>query len=186
MKPITLIPFAAFAALVTILVLVANYEKIDDGPPLTGWLEQFNVIDPPRPVPATPFEDASGREVTLGSFEGRVLLVNFWATWCAPCVREMPSLDRLQAKFEGEDFIVLAVDEDRKGTAVAKPFLDKLGLENLALYVDRRMALARALGVKGLPTTVLVDRRSRIVGRMDGVAEWDAPEVEALIRYYLR
>ena len=184
MKPTNYFPFAIFAIFAAIPILIAIFAETDKGPPLGGWMEQFNVIEAPGPVPDVAFEDGAGRKITLRDFAGRVVLVNFWATWCAPCVREMPSLDRLQARLGGKDFTVVAVDEDRDGRVVGKPFLAKLGLRNLDFYLDHRMALSRALGVRGLPTSVLIDRNSRVVGRLDGLAEWDTPEAEALIRYF--
>jgi thiol-disulfide isomerase/thioredoxin len=184
MKPSNYFPLAIFAIFAAIPILIAIFAQTDKGPLLGGWMEQFNVIEAPGPVPDVAFEDGAGRKITLGDFAGRVVLVNFWATWCAPCVREMPSLDRLQARLGGKDFTVVAVDEDRDGKEVGKPFMAKLGLAHLDFYLDHRMALSRALGVRGLPTSFLIDRESRVVGRHDGFAEWDTPEVEALIRYY--
>jgi thiol-disulfide isomerase/thioredoxin len=153
-------------------------------PPLAGWMEQFTLNDPPRPVPGTAIRDAKGQPVRLADFKGRVVLVNFWATWCAPCIREMPSLDRLQAAMGGDRFTVLAVNEDRNGAKVAAPFLKKLGIANLAVHLDDKTALARALGVRGLPASFLIDLKGRIVGTLNGIAEWDSPEAKALIRYY--
>ena len=155
-------------------------------PPLAGRMEQFNLNTPPLPVPETRFRDASGKAVSLADFRGRVLLVNFWATWCAPCVQEMPSLDRLQADMGGKDFAVLAINEDRTGADVATPFLDKHGWKNLSVNVDDKMALARALGVRGMPSSFIIDRDGRIVGMLTGAAEWDSADAKALIRHYLK
>jgi len=155
-------------------------------PPRAGGMEQFTLNTPPLPVPETPFFDASGKARTLAEFKGRVVLVNFWATWCAPCVHEMPSLDRLQADLGGKDFTVLAINEDRSGAKVATPFLEKHGWKNLTVNVDKQMALSRAFGVRGMPSTFLIDRDSRIVGAFVGPAEWDAAEAKALIRHYLK
>ncbi len=177
---------ALLAVVVLVPVLVLQTSQADKGPPRSGWMEQFTVIDDRLPAPEVALVDGAGAPVTLADFKGRVILVNFWATWCAPCVREMPSLDRLQAKRGGGDFLVMAVNEDRGGAKVAKPFLEKLGTANLSLYVDKKMALMRALKVRGLPTSFLIDREGRVVGKLEGIAEWDAPEVEALIDYYTK
>jgi len=160
------------------------------GPPRDGWMQQFTLIDPPLPAPQTEFRTADGAATTLAAFRGKVVLVNFWATWCAPCIREMPTLGRLQAALGGDRFTVAAVSIDRGGARVAQSFLKKLDAKNpgvgaLPLYLDGKMALAAALGVRGMPTTFLLDRDGRLVGQLTGIAEWDSPEAQALIRYYI-
>ena len=155
-------------------------------PPVSGWMEQFSFKDPPRPAPQNAFLTGAGAEVTLGDFKGRVLLVNFWATWCAPCIKELPSLDKLQFELGGEGLLVLAVSQDRGGAEVAGPFLERLGIHRLGLFIDSKMRLGRALGVRALPWTFLVDHEGRIVGELPGYAEWDSDESIALIRHYLR
>lgn len=164
---------------------LAGAADADEPPPPTGWMEQFSFKDPPRPAPQTPFLAGNGSEVKLGDFKGRVLLVNFWATWCAPCIRELPSLDRLQAELGDEGLLVVAVSQDRGGAAVAGPFLEKHGIRTLGLFLDSKMRLGRELGVRALPWTFLVDREGRIVGELPGYAEWDSNEAVALIRHYL-
>jgi thiol-disulfide isomerase/thioredoxin len=148
-------------------------------------MQQFTLNTPPLPVPVIPFLDAAGKEKTLAEFKGRVVLVNFWATWCAPCIRELPSLDRLQADMGGEDFVVLAVNEDRQGADIAGPFLDKHGWKHLTVNVDRQMALGRAFGVRGMPSTYLIDRKGEVVGSLTGPAEWDSQDAKVLIRHYI-
>jgi thiol-disulfide isomerase/thioredoxin len=167
-------------------VLVLQTAPADKGPPRNGWMEKFTVIDNPLPAPRVPLSNGEGSQVLLSGFEGKVVLVNFWATWCTPCVREMPSIDKLQAKLGGKDFTVVTVNEDRDGAARAKPFLKKLGTTHLVLYVDSEMAMMRAFKVRGLPTSFLLDREGRIIGKLEGIAEWDTPEVEDLIRYYTK
>ena len=156
-------------------------------PPLKGFLkEKFKLSAPPEPAPQAGFTDGSGRSVSLGAFRGQVVLLNFWATWCAPCIREMPSLDRLQAKLKGEGLVVVAVSEDFAGLDLVEPFFERLKLENLAIFLDSDGALSKAFGIAGLPTTLLIDREGRVVGGLEGPAEWDSGEAVALIRHYLQ
>jgi thiol-disulfide isomerase/thioredoxin len=154
-------------------------------PPRTGGMQQFTLYTPPLPVPDIPFLDPSGKEARLADLKGQVVLVNFWATWCAPCIRELPSLDRLQAEMGGKDFTVLAINEDRTGAAVAGPFLEKHGWKNLGVNVDRQLALSRAMGVRGMPSTFILNRTGQVMGVLTGPAEWDSPDAKALIRHYI-
>ena len=98
----------------------------------------------------------------------------------------MPSLDKLQAKLGGDDFQVVAVNEDRGGAKIAGPFLKKLGTPNLAIFVDDKMKLMRALKVRGMPTSFLLNREGVVVGKLAGIAEWDTPEAVSLISYYTK
>lgn len=128
------------------------------------------------------FQDAAGAARNLVEFRGRVVLINLWATWCAPCITEMPALDRLQARLGGPDFEIVAIALDRQGEPLVRPFFDKLGLARLALYLDPGNAVSRTLEARALPISVLVDRDGREIGRVIGPAEWDAPQFAELVR----
>jgi len=136
----------------------------------------------PKPLPATVFKDAADADQTLTNFAGKVLVINFWATWCAPCVKEMPTLDRLQGKLGGKDFQVLTISQDREGAKVAKPFMEKNEWKNLAFYVEPRGKFARDAALNGLPTTLIIDKSGREVARVEGEVQWDSPEVEKILR----
>lgn len=151
----------------------------------TGELRNLTFSSEPRPVAPAPFMDEGAQNIDLGAFRGKVVLVNLWATWCVPCRAEMPALDRLQQALGGEDFQVVAVAQERAGPAKARAFLEEVGARHLRLYVDQTMRSARAWGAVGLPTTFLLDRQGREIGRLVGAAEWDAPEAQALIRSLL-
>lgn len=144
---------------------------------------EFRLAPPAMsgPAPDVAFSDAQGRSLTFADFRGKIVLVNFWATWCPPCLREMPTLDRLQAELGGPDFEVVAVSVDRGGVPQVKAFYERLSLANLKIYVDPTLRSTRDLRVVGLPTTVLLDRRGNELGRMTGPAEWDSPEVVAFL-----
>ena len=138
--------------------------------------------DSPRALPAVVFADENGREVTLEQFRGRVVLLNVWATWCVPCRKEMPTLDRLQAKLGGPDFEVVALSIDQDGIAAVRKFYQEVGIKHLRIYNDPTADATARLNILGIPATLLVDRAGREVGRALGPAEWDAPDVIELIR----
>ncbi len=150
----------------------------------TGEMARFQFRDAPADVPGFEFRTPDEAALDIAKFKGKVVLLNFWATWCAPCVKEMPALQKLQADLGSPDFAVVAVNEDRGGLVVAKRFADAHDLK-LDLYLDPPNQAARALKLRGLPTTLLVDRDGREIGRFEGGADWSAPEAEALIRHYV-
>ena len=148
----------------------------------TSGLEKLIRVEPPSVLPEVSFADGEGRDRNLGEWRGKVVLVNLWATWCAPCKREMPSLDRLQAKLGGADFAVLPISLDRTGPEKPRQFLTSNGLKNLDLFLDRDNTLMQTMRVPGLPLSVLVDRQGREIARLAGPAEWDSAEAETMIR----
>ncbi len=146
-------------------------------------MKDFVLAEPPRPVPPLAFTDLDGKELTLEAFRGKVVVLNLWATWCVPCIKEMPSLQRLSAKLAGKGVAVMAMSQDRAGARVVEPFLDKHGLKALPVYLDPKGAVLRALAGRGLPTTLVIDRAGREIGRLEGDAEWDGPHALALINH---
>lgn len=175
-----------------VAVLVAAFgwslppvEAAAAAPPRTGWMQGFTVAEAGPPAPATEFIGRSGESYTLENFRGKVVLVNFWATWCGPCVRELPSLKRLDARLGGDRLVVLALSQDRGGWDRIAPFWNKHGLHGLTAFHDPKARTARAAKVGALPTTVLYGRDGRELGRLTGHAEWDSGEALALLRHYL-
>lgn len=152
---------------------------MEGGPP-------FRTHAAPRPVAELAFEDAQGRRRTLSEFRGKLVLLNVWATWCVPCREEMPALDRLEQKLGGPDFEVLALSIDSGGAASVKQFYEETGVRSLAIYVDPTMRAAPTLGTVGVPTTLLIDRKGREVGRRSGPAPWDGAQAAAAIARYMK
>jgi thiol-disulfide isomerase/thioredoxin len=142
---------------------------------------ELSVFDQPRVLPEIHFADDQGHQLTLGDFRGRVVVLNVWATWCVPCRKEMPTLDRLQARLGGKDFLVIALSIDREGVAPVKRFYQELKLEKLAFYVDPSGKGSQALAIPGVPTTLLIDRQGREIARKMGPAEWDDREMVSLV-----
>jgi thiol-disulfide isomerase/thioredoxin len=139
-------------------------------------LAPFTAAGSPQAVPAVAFSDANGNRVALSQLKGRYVLLNLWAPWCAPCVKELPSLAKLQSTVPKDRLEVVAVDVGRGTSADARSFLDAHDAKVLATYVDSNLALLRAFGAYGLPLTVLIDPQGHEIGRALGPAVWDSPE----------
>ncbi|MFC7499158.1 TlpA family protein disulfide reductase [Enterovirga sp. GCM10030262] len=131
------------------------------------------------PAPASAFENPEGGPATLADFRGKPLLVNLWATWCAPCIAEMPTLDALAAR---EDTLqVLVVSQDLEGQAKVDAFFAERKFSTLQPYIDPNMELMTALGVDTLPTTILYDSEGKEVWRMTGIEDWQGARAAELI-----
>jgi thiol-disulfide isomerase/thioredoxin len=177
--------FARLSAFVAIAFLGATAGAAEP-PKFAGMAGDFSPIEPPLQITAPNFQDKLGQPVNLDSFKGKVVVLNFWATWCPPCIAEMPALDKLQSELGGKDFTVVAVSTDRQGIKKSAPFYRRAGITHLDLYNDTRGSLLDAFQGRSLPMTVLIDREGRIIGRMEGAANWDSTEAKALIAHYLK
>jgi thiol-disulfide isomerase/thioredoxin len=172
---------AAAAAGAASLVGVLAWRKLAAPPPGFAPSEPDGVamrplsdiqrVSPPGVVPDVTCTalDGATRHL-LADWHGRVVVLNFWATWCIPCVAELPALDRLAAEEPG--FAVLAVSADRSGAEVVSPFLKAHGIVHLTTLLDPHMAVGQAFGVAGFPTTLVIDAAGRLRGRLEGPADW--------------
>ncbi|WP_429912068.1 TlpA family protein disulfide reductase [Glycocaulis sp.] len=145
-----------------------------------GEMSRFVTLDEAPAQPLGRIVTGEGEAMTLADRRGGLVLVNFWATWCAPCVVEMPELDELQARLGSDDFEVMAISMDRTMDE-ARAFYEENALEHLALYHDPALRLAMAAGSRGLPTTILYDRHGGEIGRLTGEAAWASDDAIALI-----
>ena len=145
-----------------------------------GTMKKLLFSDP-APVSDVAFTHADGGEFRLSDFEGKHVLVNFWATWCAPCRKEMPMLSELQAEFGGDRFEVVTIATGRNDLNGIKRFLAEIEVDNLPLYLDPKQALARDMAVLGLPITLILDPKGREIARMRGDAEWNSESAKAII-----
>ena len=133
-----------------------------------------------KAAPASIFEGKSA-PARLADFRGKVVLLNLWATWCAPCLKEMPQLDALARAMKGRDVVVLTVSQDMAGWRAVDPFWARAKLTNLTPYIDKKSELAFGLGAKGLPLTLIYDRQGREVARLAKPADWSSPQAQALL-----
>ena len=147
-----------------------------------GAMAAFRARAKPLDLGELSFVDGEGVTKSLSDWRGKVVLLNIWATWCVPCRDEMPMLDRLEAELGGKDFQVVAVNADRGGGDKPKAFLAETGATHLALYTDPSGKLFSKIKAVGMPTTLLIDREGREIGRLVGPADWNSPEAQALIR----
>jgi thiol-disulfide isomerase/thioredoxin len=148
----------------------------------TGDLRKLTLHETAlAPVDVT-YTDLAGTPRSLGDSNGKVRLVNFWATWCAPCRQEKPALDALQAELGGPDFEVIAIATGRNRPEAIERFNREVGVTHLATWIDPESTLARAMQVPGLPVTVILNRRGEEIGRLMGGADWNSDSAREIIR----
>ena len=149
-----------------------------------GTVKNFEIAAERKPMPAFTWRDAGGSETSLASYAGKMVVMNFWATWCAPCITELPSLLRLQEKLGSAPIsvVVLSIDRGAEGAEKARAMLHRLKLDGLAFHHDGDGRAYKTLGIDVMPTTVIFDARGREAGRLRGPAEWDEPEAQKLLQ----
>jgi thiol-disulfide isomerase/thioredoxin len=159
--------------------LTARKPRAEDLDPLADVLKP---VDPPvAPAPIS-FVAVDGSRHALSEFLGHGMVVNLWATWCAPCVAELPSLSALSRKLAPQDIAVLPLSSDRGGAARVRTFFGQHDISGLPILLDPQGAAAEAWGARGIPTTVIIDRKGMMRARAEGAADWATPEAAALVR----
>ncbi len=148
----------------------------------TASWEGIRAIKERPTVPDVAFKDRLGRDRGFIEFRGDVVVAVFWATWCPICAREMPKFDRLEADLAGQGVRVVALSVDREGIPVVERYYADRGLRHLKIYHDSESILASVIGIRGVPTAFVIDPKGRMVGVVEGGAEWDSPEAYAYLR----
>jgi thiol-disulfide isomerase/thioredoxin len=151
----------------------------------TGEMTRLTVLEAPPSLPARTLQDASGAETTLAAYRGQVLVVNFWGTWCPPCLEEMPTLGALQRRFEGRLLVLPVAADDEGKRAEAQQLLARLSDNSLPFLIDITRGVVFDVQAPGLPVTIIYDREGNEVARLAGGADWDSPEAVALLEAVL-
>ena len=170
------------------LAVGANAVQADTGALVAlaqGDLAKIRFHAEPRDAPSTVFLDQAGGETSLEAYRGKFVLLNFWALWCAPCVREMPALDRLDAQLGGDSFEVVTIATGRNLRPAVDKFFAEKELAALPKLFDPKMILARDFGALGLPVTALIDPSGREIGRAQGEIHWDSPAAIQLLETWM-
>jgi thiol-disulfide isomerase/thioredoxin len=174
----TIMPIKFISMLICCL-LMFSAQAAERQQPKLGY--RLTAVSKPIPAPDFTLEDMDAKKFSFKDYRGKVILLNFWATWCPPCRREMPSMERLHQKFKGKDFIVLAVNQMEEADHVFA-YTGELEVDpTFTILFDKDSAVSRAYGVQGLPTTYLIDKKGNIRFRAIGGREFDHPKVEKQI-----
>lgn len=155
-------------------------------PILRNARNQFVILRPLKPAPTTIILADDGDAIELRRFRGKVILLNLWATWCAPCVRELPALDRLRVLLGNEDLEIVALSVDDSDIEKPVSFVRELGLTNLPVYLDYEEFAVRRFPLYGLPVSYLIDRDGLVVGYIVGAVEWDSPAAVDFLNYHIQ
>jgi len=148
-------------------------------------LEDFEISKEKQNISDLIFKDQQEKKISFSDFKGKVLLVNFWATWCAPCIREMPSLDRLKSKID-KNFDVIAISLDRDGVKKVNDFFNENKITNLEKFFDIKNSLAKEINLIGVPTSFFINKKGDLIGYFQGDMEWDNDTVIEFINYLIK
>lgn len=173
------------ALLYTALIGVANIAQADMSQITdlrSGDMRKLNFHSAPIASSSEVFLSETGAEMTLADYQGQYVVLNFWATWCAPCRKEMPQLSDLQDTLGGDAMQVVTIATGRNPRPAMERFFEEIGVDNLPLHTDARQSLARSLGVLGLPVTIILDPDGQEIARMQGEADWSSDSAFAIMR----
>ncbi|MFG5383979.1 TlpA disulfide reductase family protein [Yoonia sp. R2-816] len=174
------------ALLYTAIAAVANAGHADDISALReGDMRKLIVHSAPVAGSDVPFTAEDGSEMTLAAYEGKYVVLNFWATWCAPCRKEMPMLSAMQAHLRGDTFEVVTIATGRNPRPAMERFFAEIEVDNLPLHTDARQSLARSLGILGLPVTLILNPEGQEIARLQGDADWSSDSAYAIIEALL-
>ena len=168
--------------LMSLLICTEVSAKHEANEPTDGTVNSFRWLKTPLSLSDVPIHSDEGKRITLSEFDGKIVLLNLWASWCAPCVRELPALDRIQQRHSGDDFVVVAVSLDSDPLLARKLFIDRLAIEQLKLYIEPAEQLGRFFPIDVLPASFIIDRQGQAMGLLRSYVDWDDPQADTLIK----
>ena len=165
------------------LTISASHEKTE---PSDGTVKSFKVIPSKAEVPKFTFFDQNMQPNNISTFKGKIVLLNIWATWCGPCLRELPALDRLQAKFDKSQFIILPISVDKEGVMITEPYYQKLGLKNLTFFHDQSRQMSTFFPLDVVPANFMIDRNGNLISFLRSFVDWDDQMAHDMIQHYVQ
>ncbi len=150
-----------------------------------GTVNSFHWLKKPLNVADAAIHDENGNRFTLSDFKNRIVLLNFWASWCAPCIRELPKLDRLQQRLGGDDFVVVSVSLDENIEPAREMFFDQIQIKHLQLYLEPATQLGKFFPVDVIPVNFIIDRNGQATGLLRSYVDWDNPLSDTLIKHLI-
>ncbi|MCS6176655.1 TlpA family protein disulfide reductase [Shewanella baltica] len=153
--------------------------------PMESTVDLINVLPKTFPIEPVAFNDVDGKAIDFSQFKGKIIMVNMWATWCPPCVRELPAIERLATKFKAEDFVLLPISIDAEGKQQVQPFLSSLGMPNFNSYYDQPQSLGDVFPLDTIPATFILDQQGQLIAFVRSYVDWDDAKAVSLIQGFI-
>lgn len=153
--------------------------------PMESTVDLINVLPKTFPIEPVAFNDVDGKAIDFSQFKGKIIMVNMWATWCPPCVRELPAIERLATKFKAEDFVLLPISIDAEGKQQVQPFLNSLGMPNFNSYYDQSQSLGDVFPLDTIPATFILDQQGQLIAFVRSYVDWDDAKAVSLIQGFI-
>ena len=153
--------------------------------PIESTVDLINVLPQTYPIEVVAFSDANGKPIDFSQYKGKVVMVNMWATWCPPCVRELPAIERLATKFKAEEFALLPISIDAGGKQQVQPFLTSLGMANFNSYYDPTQNLGQVFPLDTIPATFILDQNGQLIAFVRSFVDWDDAKAVSLIQSFI-
>lgn len=153
--------------------------------PMESTVDLINVLPKTFPIEPVAFNDVDGKAIDFSQFKGKIIMVNMWATWCPPCVRELPAIERLATKFKAEDFVLLPISIDAEGKQQVQPFLSSLGMPNFNSYYDQSQSLGDVFPLDTIPATFILDQQGQLIAFVRSYVDWDDAKAVSLIQGFI-